>query len=80
MPFDHYIRNNMIFDTARFAGGIAAVKAANSAKSRADRIVFCTDYPQEIRSREIVRCDFVGNIRALGTDGEKIRPGMRGSC
>ena len=76
MPFDHYIRNNMIFDTAGFAGGIGAVKAG-LCEIPADRIVFATDYPQEIRVREIVR-DFVRDIRALGTDGEKILSGNVG--
>jgi predicted TIM-barrel fold metal-dependent hydrolase len=76
MPFDHYIQNNMIFDTAGFAGGIGAVKAG-LCEIPVDRIVFATDYPQEIRSREIVR-DFVHNVRALGPDGEKILSGNVG--
>ena len=40
----------------------------------ASRMVFATDYPQEIRKREIVR-DFVNDIRALGPDGERILSG-----
>ena len=40
----------------------------------AARIVFATDYPQEIRKREIVR-DFVNDIRGLGADGERILSG-----
>ena len=40
----------------------------------AARIVFATDYPQEIRAREAVR-DFVREIRALGKDGEAILSG-----
>jgi hypothetical protein len=43
----------------------------------ASRIVFATDYPQEIRSREAVR-DFVRAIRALGPDGERILSGNVG--
>jgi len=43
----------------------------------ASRIVFATDYPQEIRKREIVR-DFVRDIRALGADGEQILSGNVG--
>jgi hypothetical protein len=39
--------------------------------------VFATDYPQEIRKREIVR-DFVKEIRALGADGERILSGNVG--
>jgi len=37
----------------------------------ADRVVFATDYPQEIRERAAVR-DFVTELRALGKDGEAI--------
>ena len=43
----------------------------------ASRIVFATDYPQEIRQREVVR-DFVRELRALGPDGEKILSGNVG--
>jgi hypothetical protein len=43
----------------------------------ASRIVFATDYPQEIRKREIVG-DFVKEIRALGADGERILSGNVG--
>jgi predicted TIM-barrel fold metal-dependent hydrolase len=74
--FDYYIRNNLVFDTAGFAGGIGAVKAGLS-EIPASRIVFATDYPQEIRKREIVR-DFVDAIRALGADGERILSGNVG--
>jgi predicted TIM-barrel fold metal-dependent hydrolase len=74
--FDDYIRSNMIFDTAGFAGAIASVKTG-LVEIPADRIVFATDYPQEIRSREIVR-DFVRDIRALGKDGEAILSGNVG--
>jgi predicted TIM-barrel fold metal-dependent hydrolase len=74
--FDHYIRNNLVFDTAGFAGGIGAVKAG-LCEIPAARIVFATDYPQEIRKREIVR-DFVRDIRGLGADGERILSGNVG--
>ncbi len=74
--FDYYIRNNLVFDTAGFAGGIGAVKAG-LAEIPASRIVFATDYPQEIRKREVVR-DFVKDIRALGPDGERILSGNVG--
>ena len=40
----------------------------------ASRIVFATDYPQEIRDRAAVR-DFVMELRALGKDGEAILSG-----
>ena len=71
--FDYYIRHNLVFDTAGFAGGIGAVKAG-LCEIPASRIVFATDYPQEIRKREVVR-DFVKEIRALGADGERILSG-----
>jgi predicted TIM-barrel fold metal-dependent hydrolase len=74
--FDHYIRHNLIFDTAGFAGGIGAIKAG-LCEIPASRIVFATDYPQEIRKREAVR-DFVGDIRKLGPDGERILSGNVG--
>ena len=74
--FDYYIRHNLVFDTAGFAGGIGAVKAGLN-EIPAARIVFATDYPQEIRKREIVR-DFVKDIRALGADGERILSGNVG--
>ncbi len=74
--FDHYIRHNLVFDTAGFAGGIGAVQAG-LCEIPASRIVFATDYPQEIRKREAVR-DFVEEIRALGADGERILSGNVG--
>jgi len=74
--FDYYIAHNLVFDTAGFAGGIGAVKAG-LAEIPASRMVFATDYPQEIRKREAVR-DFVNDIRALGADGERILSGNVG--
>jgi hypothetical protein len=74
--FDYYIATNLVFDTAGFAGGIGALKAGLS-EIPASRIVFATDYPQEIRKRETVR-DFVDEIRALGADGERILCGNVG--
>jgi predicted TIM-barrel fold metal-dependent hydrolase len=74
--FDHYLRNNMLFDTAGFAGALSSVKTA-LVEIPADRIVFATDYPQEIRQREPVR-DFVRDIRALGPQGEAILSGNTG--
>ena len=74
--FDYYINNNMLFDTAGFAGAISSVKTG-LVEIPAARIVFATDYPQEIRSREAVR-DFVRDIRALGKDGEAILSGNVG--
>jgi predicted TIM-barrel fold metal-dependent hydrolase len=74
--FDHYIRNNLVFDTAGFAGAIGSVKTA-LVEIPPSRIVFATDYPQEIRSREAVR-DFVRDLRALGTAGDEILAGNVG--
>jgi uncharacterized protein len=74
--FDHYIRNRIIFDTAGFAGDIRSVKTG-LVEIPASQIVFATDYPQEIRQREVVR-DFVRDIRALGADGERILSGNVG--
>jgi predicted TIM-barrel fold metal-dependent hydrolase len=74
--FDHYIRHNMVFDTAGFCGAIGAIKIA-LVEIPASRIVFATDYPQEIRAREAVR-DFVRDLRALGADGERILSGNVG--
>src|SRR5262249_56984610 len=75
-PLDHYIARNMVFDTAGFCGAIGAVQAA-LVEIPAARIVFATDYPQEIRAREAVR-DFVHDIRRLGAEGEQILAGNVG--
>ena len=71
--FDYYLRHNFMFDTAGFCGAIGSVKTA-LVEIPAERLVFATDYPQEIRAREAVR-DFVGDIRKLGPVGEKILSG-----
>jgi hypothetical protein len=68
--FDYYINHNIVFDSAGFCCAIGAVKAA-LAEIPASRIVFATDYPQEVRAREPVR-DFVKELRALGKSGEQI--------
>jgi hypothetical protein len=46
--FDHYLRHNMVFDTAGFCGAMGAIKGA-LIEIPVSRIVFATDYPQEIR-------------------------------
>jgi predicted TIM-barrel fold metal-dependent hydrolase len=71
--FDYYLRNNMVFDTGGFCGAISCVQTA-LVEIPAERLVFATDYPQEIRGREVVR-DFVNDIRKLGPAGEKILSG-----
>lgn len=68
--FDHYFQNRLIFDTAGFCGDVRAVKTA-LVELPADHIVFATDYPQEIRSRDAVK-SFVDDLRALGDDGAAI--------
>ena len=71
--FDYYLRSNFMFDTAGFCGAIGSVKTA-LVEIPAERLVFATDYPQEIRGREAVH-DFVNDIRELGPVGEKILSG-----
>jgi predicted TIM-barrel fold metal-dependent hydrolase len=71
--FDYYLRERLVFDTAGFCGAIQAVKIALM-ELPASRIVFATDYPQEIRARESVR-DFVAQLRALGALGAQILDG-----
>ncbi len=74
-PLDYYIQNHFVYDTAGICGSMTALKST-MVEIPASRIVFATDYPQEVRGREAVR-DFVNNIRALGADGEKILSGNR---
>ncbi len=68
--FDDYIRDRLIFDTAGFCGDVRSVKTS-LVELPASRIVFASDYPQEIRARDKVK-KFVDDIRALGPDGEAI--------
>jgi aminocarboxymuconate-semialdehyde decarboxylase len=68
--FDHYIANNLVFDTGGFCGAIEAVKIA-LIELPAARLVFGTDYPQEIRGADVVR-NFVDGIAALGADGKAV--------
>ena len=63
----------MLFDTAGFCGVLGAVKAA-LIEIPSSRIVFATDYPQEIRERASVR-DFVEQLFVLGQDGAAILSG-----
>src|SRR5262245_2741043 len=73
---DHYLRERFVFDTAGFCGALGAIRTA-LVELPAERIVFATDYPQEIRAREAVR-DFVAEIRTLGDAGERILSGNAG--
>ena len=61
---DHYFNNRLVFDTAGVCGAIASVTAA-LAELSPTRIVFGSDYPQEIRSREDI-VDYISKLRALG--------------
>ncbi len=74
--FDHYLKNRLIFDTAGFCGATSSVETSIIELDPA-RIVFASDYPQEIREAEAVK-EFVDGIRALGTDGEAILAGNVG--
>jgi predicted TIM-barrel fold metal-dependent hydrolase len=47
-PFDHYIAHNLYFDTGGLFGSVKAIRAALT-EIPAGRIVFGSDYPQEIR-------------------------------
>jgi 2,3-dihydroxybenzoate decarboxylase len=74
--FDDYLQTNFVFDTAGFCGAMGAVKSA-LIEIPVSRIVFATDYPQEIRERSAV-AGFVKELRALGKDGEAILSGNVG--
>ncbi len=71
--FDYYINHNMIFDSGGFCGAIEAVQTA-LVEISADRIVFGTDYPQEIRTDKVTK-KFIKDLKKLGKDGEKILSG-----
>jgi predicted TIM-barrel fold metal-dependent hydrolase len=75
-PFDHYIHDRLIFDTAGFAGDVRSINTS-LVELNPERIVFATDYPQEIRERSKVR-DFVDKMRGLGATGEAILSGNTG--
>ncbi len=74
--FDHYLRNRLIFDTAGFCGAVSSIETS-MVELDPRRIVFASDYPQEIREAEAVKA-FVDGIRGLGTDGETILAGNVG--
>jgi predicted TIM-barrel fold metal-dependent hydrolase len=62
-PFDYYL-NEMYFDTGGFFGHLNAVRAA-LLELKPSRLVFGTDYPQEIRSAESMK-GFVDALKTLG--------------
>lgn len=68
--FDHYINERLVFDTAGFCGAMSSLNAS-LVELPPSRIVFGSDYPQEIRAPEAVK-DFVDGIRKLGGSGQSI--------
>ncbi|MEL0114612.1 MAG: amidohydrolase family protein [Rickettsiales bacterium] len=74
--FDWYLRNRLVFDTAGFCGDVRSVRST-IVELPTDRIVFASDYPQEIRAPKAVK-KFVDDIRALGPEGEKMLGGNTG--
>ena len=73
--FDHYLKKRLIFDTAGFCGATSSVETS-LVELDASRVVFASDYPQEIRQAEAVR-DFVEGIRGL-EDGDAVLSGNVG--
>ena len=71
--FDHYLHNNMIMDTGGFCGEIKSIKTA-LVEIPAGRLVFGTDYPQEIRTNDVI-ATFIKELKKLGPDGEAILTG-----
>lgn len=74
--FDYYLRERLVFDTAGFCGAISSVKSS-LVELPSSRIVYATDYPQEIRKRAKVK-QFVDEVRDLGDDGAAILDGNTG--
>ena len=68
--FDHYLRTNFVFDTGGFCGEIGSVKTA-LVEIPASRLVFGTDYPQEIRTSAVTG-HFIAELKKLGPDGQAI--------
>ena len=68
--FDHYIAANLFFDTGGLFGSIKAIHAALT-ELPATRLVFGTDYPQEIRDAKTM-AKFVADIRESGLPHEVI--------
>jgi predicted TIM-barrel fold metal-dependent hydrolase len=67
---DYYLNERLVFDTAGVCGAITSVSSSLTELNPA-RIVFGTDYPQEIRTNEDVKT-FVDALRALGATGTQI--------
>ena len=71
--FDAYLASRMVFDTAGFCGDVRSV-ATSLVELPASRIVFATDYPQEIRANEAVKA-FVDGVAEIPDDGPAILGG-----
>jgi len=69
-PFDYYLTRNFVYNTAGIGGAMKPLQAA-LVELPADRIVFATDYPQEVRDPNNVRT-FIENLRAMGKTGQGI--------
>ncbi len=72
-PFDYYLTRNFVYNTAGIGGAMKPLQAA-LIEFPADRIVYATDYPQEVRDPKDVRT-FIENLRAMGDVGQKILTG-----
>lgn len=68
-PFDDYF-SKIYFDTGGFCGNINALKSA-LLEMKPEQILFGTDYPQEIRSGELV-ASYLEQIRGLTLPKEDI--------
>ncbi len=71
--FDTYLAERMVFDTAGFCGDARSVRTS-LVELPAERIVFASDYPQEIRAKEDVRA-FVEAIAGIPDAGAAILGG-----
>lgn len=72
-PLEHYFQQNLWFDTAGVFGSLNAVRASLGEVS-AQRLVFGTDYPLEIRT-DADLTEFVQGLRGMGADGADILSG-----
>lgn len=68
-PFEHYL-SRLYFDTGGHIGDMTAVQAA-LLNIPSDRLLFGTDYPQEIRTKEEIR-QFVDNIDRLPLSRDEV--------
>ena len=75
-PIDWYIRERLVFDSAGFCGDVRSVETT-IVEIPTERIVFASDYPQEIRDPLLVK-KFVDDIRNLGAKGNQILNGNNG--